>query len=128
MFMEILIKRQAFLSALAGAGAAYPNEFICLLTGSKQKGTILIEETVIPPGIGVSQDFSYYSEWMQPLMPGLMGTFHSHPNGSNRPSAQDLRLFSQKGGVNLIAGYPYGEKCVAAYLGDGKKADFRVVD
>ncbi len=125
--MEILIKRNAFLSALAGASAAYPNEFICLLIGERKKDTILIEETVIPPGIGVSETFSYYSEWMQPIMPGLIGTFHSHPNGSARPSAQDMRLFSQKGGINLIAGYPYGEKCVAAYLGSGKRVEFRVL-
>ena len=28
----------------------------------------------------------------------------------------------------LIAGYPYGEKCVVAYLGSGKKVDFRIAD
>lgn len=125
--MEIIIKREVLQSALAGASAAYPNEFICLLIGERKKDTILIEETVIPPGIGVSETFSYYSEWMQPIMPGLIGTFHSHPNGNARPSAADLRLFSQKGGINLIAGYPYGESSVVAYLGSGKRVNFGVL-
>lgn len=126
--MRILIKRQALLTALAGARAALPNEFICLLTGSKDKDTILIEETTIPPGLGVNESFSYYSEWMQPLMPGLIGTFHSHPNGNIRPSAADRRLFSQKGGINLIGGYPYSIKDVAAYLPDGKRVEFGIID
>ncbi len=128
--MEIVIKRRALLSALAGAKAAYPHEFICLLTGSREKGTstIVIEDTLIPPGIMVSERMSSFSEWMLPVIMGVVGTFHSHPGGSAKPSAQDRRLFSRKGGVNLIAAEPFAINSVAAYLGDGKRAAFRVVD
>ena len=109
--MDIIIKRRALLSALAGAKAAYPHEFICLLTGRKEgegaASTIVIDDTLIPPGIMVSETMSSFSEWMLPTIDGLLGIFHSHPNGSNRPSRQDRHLFSQKGGINLIAGYPF---------------------
>ena len=126
--MEILIKRNALLSALAGAKSAYPHEFICLLTGRREKGDIVIEDTLIPPGIMVSERMSSFSEWMLPVIVGMMGTFHSHPNGVSRPSSADRRLFSRKGGVNLIAGSPYELSNVEAYLGDGRRAEFRVVD
>ena len=128
--MDIIIKRRALLSALAGANAAYPHEFLCLLTGTKEKrtNTIVVEETLIPPGIMVSETMSSFSEWMMPTIEGLVGIFHSHPNGSSRPSMQDKRLFSQKGGVNIIAGYPFEPKNVCAYVAGGKEAPFKVVD
>jgi len=126
--MEVLIKRQALLSALSGAKAAYPNEFICLLLGQKKKGTIIIEETLIPPGIMVAETMSSFSEWMLPVIAGVVGTFHSHPNGSARPSAADLRLFSKKGGIHLIAAYPYGEKSLAAYTWEGNAVQLRAAD
>lgn len=125
--MQIIIRKNALLSALAGARAAYPNEFLCLLLGRREKGDLIIEDTMIPPGIMVKETMSSFSEWMLPVIDGLVGTFHSHPGGSLRPSRQDLRLFSQKGGANFIAAEPFGEKDVACYYGDGKKADFRVL-
>ncbi|MFA6213750.1 MAG: Mov34/MPN/PAD-1 family protein [Candidatus Micrarchaeia archaeon] len=125
--MEILIKKRALLSALAGAKAAYPNEFICLLQGKREKGSLLIEDTLIPPGIMTSETMTSFSDWMLPWIEGLVGTFHSHPGGSARPSKEDRWLFSQKGGVHFIAAGPFGAKDVAAYLGDGKRAEFRMV-
>ena len=126
--MSIIVKRNALLSALAGARAAYPNEFICLLVGSREKDTILIEDTLIPPGISVSRGASMFSDWMTPLLDGVIGSFHSHPNGVARPSRQDGWLFSQKGGVNFIAAEPFGMKDTAAFIGSGKKVEFVVVD
>lgn len=139
--MEIIIKRRALLSALAGAKAAYPHEFICLLTGSREKpkegggksagastAILVIDDTVIPPGIMVSETMSSFSEWMLPTIDGMVGIFHSHPNGDARPSRQDRRLFSQKGGINLIAGYPFEPKNVCAYIASGREVPFKVVD
>lgn len=133
MFMEIIIKRQALLSALAGAKAAYPNEFICLLTGEREDGAdnttnIVIDGTIIPPGISVSRGASMFDDWMMPLLDGVVGSFHSHPNGNILPSRQDLRLFSKKGGINFIAAAPYGMKDVACYFSNSKKAEFKVAD
>ena len=126
--MEILVKRQALLSALAGAEAARPREFLCILRGRRDGTNIVIEDTLIPPGIMVSETMSSFSEWMLPTISGMVGTFHSHPGGAGRPSAQDMRLFSRKGGVNLIAAQPFSPENVSAYLGDGRRVAFRVVD
>ena len=128
MLMEILIKKKALLSALAGAKAASPNEFICLFTGKREKGNILIEDTIIPAGVMVSETMSSFSDWMMPVHPGSVGTFHSHPNASSRPSRQDRWLFSKKGGVHFIASEPFDVESVSVYFGNGKKADFRVID
>lgn len=124
--MEIIVKRSALQSALAGAKAAYPNEFICLLTGSREKDTITIEDTLIPPGISVSRGASMFDDWMMPLLDGVVGSFHSHPNGNPLPSRQDLRLFSKKGGINLIAAAPYGMNDVGCYFASSKKAEFKI--
>ncbi|MCX8194590.1 MAG: Mov34/MPN/PAD-1 family protein [Candidatus Micrarchaeota archaeon] len=126
--MEILIKRQALLSALAGAKSAHPNEFLCLLIGREEDGNIFIEDTLIPPGIRVFEHSSYYSEWMQPLISGVVGTFHSHPNGEKTPSKADKELFWKKGGINMIAAYPYSLDDVAAYLGGRKMAELKITD
>jgi len=125
--MAIRIMRNAFLSALAGAKAAYPNEFICLLRGRRGKEGIIIEDTLIPPGIMVSEEMSSFSDWMMPFLEGVVGTFHSHPGGVARPSREDRWLFSQKGGVHFIAASPYRARDAAAFLGNGKKVAFEVV-
>ncbi|MCX8198353.1 MAG: Mov34/MPN/PAD-1 family protein [Candidatus Micrarchaeota archaeon] len=126
--LKILVKRKALLSALAGAKAAHPNEFICLLIGKATKNSIIIKDTLVPPGIMVSETSSSFNDWMFPAIEGLVGTFHSHPKGSPEPSEQDRWIFSQKGGVHLIASAPYSKKSVSCYLGNGVQADFFVVD
>ena len=126
--MEIIIKRRALLSALAGAKAANPNEFVCLLTGRREGGNLVIDDTMIPPGIMVSETMTSFSDWMMPLMEGAVGTFHSHPGSIARPSPQDRYHFSQKGGVHFIAGEPFEPRDVAAFLGNGRRVPFRVVD
>jgi proteasome lid subunit RPN8/RPN11 len=126
--IAIKIRKNALLSALAGAKAAYPNEFVCLLRGRREKGSLVIEDTLIPPGLMTSETMTSFSDWMLPYIEGLVGTFHSHPGGIARPSRQDRHLFSQKGGVNFIAAEPFALRDVAAFVGNGKQAAFEVVD
>ena len=136
--MEILIKKRALLSALAGAKAARPNEFICLLTGQKEGDNVVISDTLIPPGIMVHPTMSSFSDWMLPYISDLLGTFHSHPGKDKQspevsarmsmPSQQDRWLFSKKGGIHMIAASPFGVNNVNAFLGTGQKVSFRVID
>ncbi|MCX8175103.1 MAG: Mov34/MPN/PAD-1 family protein [Candidatus Micrarchaeota archaeon] len=125
--MEIRIRRRALAEALAGAKAAYPNEFVCLLRGKRESASIVIEDTLIPPGIMVSKAMSSFSDWMMPFIEGMVGTFHSHPQGELRPSRQDGWLFEKKGGVHFIAVEPFSRKSVAAFLGNGRKVAFRII-
>lgn len=126
--MEIIIRKRALLSLLAGARAAKPYEFVCLLTGRREKGNIVVEDTMIPPGIMTSETMTSFSDWMMPLIDGVVGTFHSHPQGIPHPSREDRHLFSQKGGVHLIAGEPFEIGNVNCFLGSGKRAGFKIVD
>ena len=59
---------------------------------------------------------------MKPMDASIIGSAHSHPSGSYRPSDQDLQFFSRYGVVHLIARYPYKSiDDVAAYDGGGQR-------
>ncbi len=129
------ITRSLLETCLAAAKSAYPNEFIGLLEGERQKSpdgksfSLTLKRLIVPPGISVSPSFSYYSEWLLPVMPDVWGSFHSHPGTkNNRPSRADLHAFSNEGGVHLIAAEPFGPENIAAYGHEGKKLEFEIVD
>ena len=124
--MAIIVRRKVLLTVLAGAKAARPNEFICLLTGKRDGNDVVIDDTLIPPGIMVAKTMSSFSDWMMPTISGLIGTFHSHPGGIPFPSRQDRYLFSRKGGVHFIAAEPFRQENVSAFLGTGEKVAFEV--
>jgi proteasome lid subunit RPN8/RPN11 len=46
-----------------------------------------------------------------------IGTAHSHPGGSNRPSLQDLNNFF--GVVSIIISYPYEYETIGAFDRNG---------
>jgi proteasome lid subunit RPN8/RPN11 len=92
-----------------------------------QPGDLLITNLVVPPGLSVNNYSAHYDAWQ--LSPSInhWGTFHSHPNYSNRPSRQDVRAASKEGGLQLIACLPYTLESLQAYDSSGQKLEFKIV-
>ncbi|TLY09968.1 MAG: hypothetical protein E6K85_04805 [Thaumarchaeota archaeon] len=55
-----------------------------------------------------------------------VGTAHSHPSGSNRPSLEDLNHFS--GYVSIIIAHPYEDETIGAYDRNGNMLEIKIVD
>ncbi len=119
----VRIAREALEFALEASKAIHPNEFIGLLR--EEEG--LITSILIVPGSIGGEDFSEYNPYMLPLSSNSCGVVHSHPNESNRPSSADLNLFSKSGSIHAIICYPYTEKTIQFYDGDGRKLGFEIV-
>lgn len=116
------IKREALEFLLGASRSLYPREFIGFL---RAKGNV-ITEVIVLPGSVYGEGFALSSDHMAPLDNSIIGSVHSHPASSNKPSKGDLHFFGKKGGVNLIAKYPYESiNDVAAYDNHGRKVELK---
>ena len=123
--MCIKIKRNALELFLQASRNLYPREFICLLRGNKD----IIEEIVMLPLSTYGNGFSSIRWDLVPLNMDIIGTAHSHPGNSYKPSRADLNLFPRIGKIHLIAKYPYKSKNdVAAFDSYGRMMDLEIID
>ena len=100
----------------------HPYEAILILEGNRKKGEIYINNLVIPP---FSVHGPFYSSFLINELPfdlKYVGTSHSHPSGTSRPSVEDLNHFY--GLISIIICYPYDELDIHAYNSSGKEIDF----
>jgi len=125
--MNVFIARDVLESCLLGAKESHPSEFLGMLAGDKAKDGIHIDRLYLAP-LTISDEGSVsFDEFNMPIAMGVVGTFHSHPTGPALPSKADLRLFSRKGDVHLIASYPYRKGDVAAFDSTGTQGGFETV-
>ena len=105
---------------------SYPKEFIATLIAKKG----IIEEINLLPGTLSGNTMAILHTHMQPpdIMLSVVGTVHSHPSGSNRPSGADLTFFSKFGNTHIIVGKPYDMNSWQAYDAPGKPIELEVVD
>jgi len=82
------IKKQLLEEICNAAKNYYPNEFMCFLFGNKET----IEEIVLLPNTS-GKDFAQISPTVIPIDEQILGSLHSHPNGSARPSEADKQFF-----------------------------------
>ncbi|MDO8627309.1 MAG: Mov34/MPN/PAD-1 family protein [Candidatus Diapherotrites archaeon] len=118
------IKRNVLESVQLASKRIYPNEFISLLSGDKDKE--LIDSLIIVPSI-FGRDFSSTSFDLVPFNSGMLGSVHSHPSPNNLPSDADLEVFQKTGRVHIIIGYPYNYKSFNLYNYKGEKISFEIV-
>jgi proteasome lid subunit RPN8/RPN11 len=64
---------------------------------------------------------------MLPIYINSVGTFHSHPINSFKPSNADLDFFSRLGKRHLIVAYPYVPESIGVYDSFGKIEKLEVV-
>jgi len=104
----------------------YPNEFGGLLrVGHDNKD--VINEIVILPGTVAGESHAIFQLHMLPIDFSIVGTVHSHPSYSPRPSNADLHLFQKHGKVHIIAAKPYTEDSWKAYSYNGEKVEMSII-
>ncbi len=118
------IKLATFQSALEAARNTYPDEFISLLGGDKDTKTI--DELVIVPAV-FGETYTLVRGDLIPFDKRIVGSVHSHPGGSARPSVEDLNSFSAFGVIHLILAEPYTIDTARAYTTAGKAVRMQVV-
>lgn len=118
----IIITQNVIDGIISYSKMHHPYESILILEGARKKGEILINNLVIPP---FSIHGPFYSSFLINELPfdlKYVGTAHSHPSGTSRPSVEDLNHFY--GLVSIIICYPYEESDVHAYNSNGKEIYF----
>ncbi|MBW3000876.1 Mov34/MPN/PAD-1 family protein [Candidatus Woesearchaeota archaeon] len=124
-YEKIVIEKEVVDGILELAQMTSPKEFIAFLEGRQRKKVLRIY------GLAYQEYFanehSTLSKINFPITSRIVGSVHSHPGPSNKPSGADLRFFSKRGMVHLIIKSPYREKDIQAYDIKGNKIVFEVV-
>ena len=104
-------------SIITYAKSFHPNEGILILQGKKDKNLIKVTGLVIPPFSTHGPYYSGFPMYELPFDLSYIGTIHSHPGGSNKPSLEDLNHFF--GLVSVIICHPYEVQNIAAFDRNG---------
>jgi proteasome lid subunit RPN8/RPN11 len=118
----VILTRNVIDGIISYSKMHHPYEAILILEGNRKKGEIYINNLVIPP---FSVHGPFYSSFLINELPfdlKYVGTAHSHPSGTSRPSVEDLNHFY--GLISIIICYPYDELDIHAYNSSGKEIDF----
>jgi len=121
-----VIKKKCLDLILECAKSSYPKEFGGLLrVDTNEKHTII--ELIVLPGTISGDSQAIFRLHMLPIDLTIVGTVHSHPSPSARPSGADLELFRKHGRVHIIAASPFNESSWRAYDFNGEEIDLKVV-
>ena len=123
---RIVITRQAADGIITYSKTHHPNEAILVLQGKKDKDDIVVNGLIIPPFSMSGPFYSGFPVYDLPFDLSYIGTAHSHPGGSNRPSLDDLNHFY--GMVSIIISHPYEDETIGAYDRNGNSLELRIVD
>lgn len=127
MQKRIIITRTAVDGIISYSKALHPNEAILILQGKTTSKQVIIEGLVIPPFALSGPYYSGYSNFYLPSDSSYVGSAHSHPGGTNRPSLEDLNR-GFYGAVSIIIAHPYEERTIAAYDRNGNKLEIEITD
>lgn len=118
---RIVLTKQITNSVITYAKSWHPHEGILILQGKKEKNVIKITGLIIPPFSTHGPYYSGFPVYELPFDLSYIGTVHSHPSRSNKPSLEDLNHFF--GLVSLIICYPYEVQDMAAFDRNGNNID-----
>ncbi len=95
----------------------HPNEGLLILKGKSKKGNVTIDGLVVPPFSESGPTFAGFPHSFLLFDLSYVGTVHSHPSGSAKPSVTDLHNFF--GLVSLIVKSPYEDDDIFAWDSNG---------
>ncbi|MCW3979748.1 MAG: Mov34/MPN/PAD-1 family protein [Candidatus Bathyarchaeota archaeon] len=122
--MKVHIDRQALDAMLHLSRVQHPREVVLLLRGETINDEVHISEFLFPPFATSGRSFAEFPLHMLPIDFTVVGTAHSHPSGSLRPSTRDLNNFYSR--VMVILAFPYREGDAAAYNSKGESIQLGV--
>lgn len=117
------IRRKTLRMIMAAAKDTHPREFAATLRAKDG----IITEIILVPGTISNNSSAMLQFHHLPIDLSIVGSVHSHPTPNASPSDQDLHLFSQKGSVHIIMGFPYSMDSWAAYNRKGEKVELEVL-
>ncbi len=125
---RVLLKRQAADGIITFAKTWHPNEAILILQGKSDRKNrqIIVDSLVVPPFTSNGPFFSGFSMYDLPFDSSYIGTAHSHPGPSNRPSLEDLNHFF--GLVSVIIHHPYEYETIGAFDRNGNSMEIELFD
>lgn len=127
---EVPLERRVILAKVTADGiityakSCHPNEGILILQGKHKQNTTFINGLVIPPFSTHGPFYSGFSGYELPFDLSYIGTVHSHPSGSTRPSLEDLHNYF--GLISLIIGFPYEYDTISAFDRNGRKLQLEI--
>ena len=122
---EIKLKKEFLDSILSYCQMKHPDEGILILRGKSDKGNVLIDGLVMPPFAFGAHSSSGFPRHMLPGDMSYVGTVHSHPSGSAKPSVADLNNFFEL--ISLIVRFPYGDDDVFAWNSNGVAVTLTII-
>lgn len=133
------IARDTLEFALEASEDTHPKEFMGVMQatdasrleftgGRPEEDGEVVTDIMMIPGTKTGEAMASIREDMIPTGMGSVGSVHSHPSGSDRPSDEDLRTFSKKGKRHIIIGYPYDFDSWQCYSREGEPVDLPVYD
>ena len=122
----VAIKRAALEALLLAARNTFPNEFLALLSSTSKRGKVVDEFVVLPATYG--RNYSSVRLDLLPYDSRVLGSVHSHPGPSARPSKGDLRAFKALGETHLIIASPFTFESVKAFDAMGNPIGLEVVE
>ena len=122
---QVLITRQTADGIITYSKTCHPNEGILILRGKSSKNEIVVDGLILPPFSVHGPYYSGFPSYDLPFDLSYVGTAHSHPGGSNKPSLEDLNNYY--GLVSIIINYPYTYNTIAAFDRDGNHMEFQII-
>ena len=126
-FKEVRVDREVLESVLYYSKKSYPNEFLAFFDGEIKDKILYITGLIFLPGETCETGAVVHTELI-PMNTKYMGSVHSHPGPSARPSDADLMTFSRHGYFHMIVCLPYSLETFKSYDRYGQPFDYSVGD
>src|SRR5438067_4307882 len=118
--------RQVADGIITYAKTWHPNEGILILQGkTNNKRQIIINGLIIPPFSSHGPYYSGFPTYDLPFDLSYIGTAHSHPSSSNKPSLEDLNNYY--GLVSVIISHPYTDETIGAFDRNGNEMQLEIL-
>jgi len=122
---KVTLKKDAVDGILSYCKMKHPNEGLLILRGKSKQGNIIVDSLVMPPFSHSGPTFAGFPHSFLPFDLSYVGTVHSHPSGSARPSVTDLTNFF--GLVSIIVKSPYRDEDIYAWDSNGNQVNLTVM-